>query len=111
MPVLEHVAIDRITKEATESVITDGLPQINEILKDARNKLSALARLRCLPEVKHFKCLEDDDNLSSELVRRTALIQDVLRLIQLAEVKISQAFSLQAKFLDRFDLEPEEAKS
>ena len=46
-------------------------------LQDAMQKLSALSRLRCLPEVKHFKTLETDDSLSSELVRRTALIGNV----------------------------------
>ncbi len=50
--------------------------------------------------MKHFKSLqEEDDSLSSEVVRRSALIQDVLQLIQLAESRISQAISLRSKFL------------
>ena len=43
------------------------------------------------------------DGFNSEIVRRTALIQDVLRLIQMAETKISQAISLQTKFLKNFE--------
>ena len=66
--------------------------------------MGVLSRLRCLAEVKHFKSVEeDDDGLNSEIVRRTALIQDVLRLIQMAETRISQAISLQTKFLWNFE--------
>ena len=54
----------------------EGLGQINDVIKDATNKLGVLSRLRCLAEVKHFKSVEeDDDGLNSEIVRRTALIQ------------------------------------
>ena len=75
MPVLEHAAIVRVSKEANESII-EGLGQINDVIKDATNKLGVLSRLRCLAEVKHFKSVEeDDDGLNSEIVRRTALIQ------------------------------------
>ena len=66
-------------------------------------KLSALSRLRCLPEVKHFKTLETDEGLSSELVRRTALIEDVSRLINKAENDVSRAFSLHKKFMWNFE--------
>jgi Rab3 GTPase-activating protein catalytic subunit len=100
MPVLQHASIVRILSEG-ESIL-DGIPQINDIISDALNKLSAASRLRCMAEVKHFKSLESDedgDNLSSELIRRTALINEVIRMIRMAEIRISQAFSLQAKFL------------
>ena len=54
----------------------EGLGQINDVIKDATNKLGVLSKLRCLAEVKHFKSVEeDDDGLNSEIVRRTALIQ------------------------------------
>ena len=54
----------------------EGLGQINDVIKDATNKLGVLSRLRCLAEFKHFKSVEeDDDGLNSEIVRRTALIQ------------------------------------
>ena len=72
-------------------------------------KLSALSRLRCLPEVKHFKTLETDEGLSSELVRRTALIEDVSRLINKAEADVSRAFSLKTKFM--WNVEKVEAKA
>ena len=66
--------------------------------------MAVLSRLRCHAEVKHFKSLEEDDDvLNSEIVRRTALIHEVLRLIQIAEIRISQAISLQTKFLKNFE--------
>ena len=92
--------------------IPEDLGQINDIIKDANNKLAVLARLRCLADVKHFKSFEeDDDGLNSEIVRRTALIQDVLRLIQMAETKISQAISLQTKFDWNFEKVEDQAET
>ena len=93
MPVLQHAAITRIEDEIVDSI----QDQINDILTDATKKLSTASRLRCHPEVKHFQAL--DESLSSEVVRRATLTQDVQRLIFLAEMKISQALSLQAKFV------------
>jgi len=111
MPVLEHAAVVRISKEANESIIED-LGQINDIIKDACNKLAVLSRLRCHADVKHFKSFEDDDDgLNSEIVRRTALIQDVIRLIQMAETKISQAISLKTKFDWNFEKVEDQAET
>ena len=60
----------------------EGLGQINDVIKDATNKLGVLSRLRCLAEVKHFKSVEeDDDGLNSEIVRRTALIQGNIKFL------------------------------
>ncbi len=101
MPVLLHASIGRILDEGPA---LDDIPHISDILGDALQKLSAAARLRCLAEVKHFKSLdsdvdEDADNLSAEVVRRTTLINDVIKVINMAELKVSQAFSLRTKFL------------
>lgn len=112
MPVLQHCSIARILSEASESSL-EGIPQISDIIGNAMQKLSILSRLRCLPEVKHFKSIdgdEDADILQAELVRRTAFVNDVIGLIHLAERKISQAFSLQAKFLKNAEKVESEAQ-
>ena len=50
------------------SNIPEDLGQINDIIKDACNKLAVLSRLRCHADVKHFKSFEDDDDgLNSEI--------------------------------------------
>ena len=36
--------------------------------------------------------------MSAEIVRRTTLINDVIKTVGLAELKVSQAFSLRTKF-------------
>ena len=52
----------------TYSNIPEDLGQINDIIKDACNKLAVLSRLRCHADVKHFKSFEDDDDgLNSEI--------------------------------------------
>ena len=64
IPVLQHASVVRILDETQDE---DTIPQLSVVLQDAMQKLSALSRLRCLPEVKHFTTLETDDSLSSEL--------------------------------------------
>ena len=64
IPVLQHASVVRILDETQDE---DAIPQLSVVLQDAMQKLSAISRLRCLPEVKHFTTLETDDSLSSEL--------------------------------------------
>ena len=51
------------------------------------------------------------NHISLPIVRRTALIQDVIRLIQMAETKISQAISLKTKFDWNFEKVEDQAET
>jgi hypothetical protein len=47
-----------------------------------------MSRLSCLSEVRHYKNVDDDDDVNHDHLRRTTLAREVLRTLQILEHKV-----------------------
>jgi hypothetical protein len=52
--------------------------------------LTSMSRLSCLSEVRHYKNVDDDDDVNHDHLRRTTLAREVLRTLQILEHKVYQ---------------------
>ena len=104
MPNFLHCAILRILQESFK-----GIPDVDEILKELILKVCQATRLRCPPEVKHYMKISKGCDFENEFARRTILFDDVIKLLEKTEIKISRAYSLQTKFMKNFGGQADEA--
>jgi len=73
--------------------------KLETLNEDIAKKLGAMSRFSCLPEVRHYK----GNVMSYEFTQRTQYSEDICKLLQLSELRISQGLSLRKKFV--YDLQ------
>ena len=59
--------------------------------QEAVQKLTLLSRHSCLSEVRHYKSSVADDDVKNEHLRRTMLVREVMRIVQILEHKVNTA--------------------
>eukprot|EP00095_Tigriopus_kingsejongensis_P007273 maker-scaffold144_size312663-snap-gene-2.35 protein:Tk07273 transcript:maker-scaffold144_size312663-snap-gene-2.35-mRNA-1 annotation:"hypothetical protein BRAFLDRAFT_221256" len=93
MPTFLNAAVHRLLLENLDAV-----PNAKEMLQDTIPILARLSKLPCRPEVQHY----NRDSLP-EYDTRTNLIRTVSQNLTTAEIRLSQALSLRAKFTKDVD--------
>ena len=94
LPTLLQAAVVRILEEQQQE------HRLSSLLADGGRKLVDLSHLPCLPEVRHYR---GNVGQQPEFARRAGLCADVGKILELAELRVSQALSLRKKFV--YDME------
>ncbi|TRY78537.1 hypothetical protein TCAL_04254 [Tigriopus californicus] len=100
MPTFLHAAIHRLLLETLDNV-----PNLKDIISTVLPVLARLARFSCRPEVQHYS-----SETLPEFDTRTNLVRDVVQRLSAAEIKLSQALSLRAKFTKDVNFVKEKAQ-
>ena len=93
LPNIFHCSLIRIMDEGH----FEKIPHVSDIINESLNKLGKASRYQCPTEIKHIKQIDDVNE--KEFDKRTNLYKHIQRLVNLAEMKLSLAYSLQTKFL------------